>query len=304
MQRLDARRRRGPLDRQREVGGVGGPNGDAHPRGRAELRLRSRHRAVTWTRCPTARRPRTSSDARSSTSSSPRAHGGPVGERDPRRQVGAVHRCGHGAVQELLHRRREGAVPARDLVAEVRPRRRQAQRPRRHRPHEPALLLLRDARQLQLRRLLQGRGDPVGVGVHHRRAPVRSGAAVGHGAPHRRRSRRASGATSSGVAENRIQRLGDETNLWKMADTGPCGYNSEIFLDLTPELGEGGGPAEDEDRYVEFWNLVFMQYDQRDRRHARAAAEAVRRHRRRPRALRRARCRARRRSGTSTASAR
>ena len=49
-----------------------------------------------------------------------------------------------------------------------------------------------------------------------------------------------------------------------MADTGPCGYNSEIFLDLTPELGEGGGPEADEDRYIEFWNLVFMQYDQRE----------------------------------------
>jgi alanyl-tRNA synthetase len=67
-----------------------------------------------------------------------------------------------------------------------------------------------------------------------------------------------------GLPEHRVQRLGDETNLWKMADTGPCGYNSEIFLDLTPELGEGGGPEADEDRYIEFWNLVFMQYDQRD----------------------------------------
>jgi alanyl-tRNA synthetase len=65
-----------------------------------------------------------------------------------------------------------------------------------------------------------------------------------------------------GLPEARIQRMGDETNLWKMADTGPCGYNSEIFLDLTPELGDGGGPAANEDRYIEFWNLVFMQFDQ------------------------------------------
>ncbi len=65
-----------------------------------------------------------------------------------------------------------------------------------------------------------------------------------------------------GLPVERIQRLGDETNLWKMADTGPCGYNSEIFYDLTPELGDGGGPEADEDRYVEFWNLVFMQFDQ------------------------------------------
>ena len=46
-----------------------------------------------------------------------------------------------------------------------------------------------------------------------------------------------------------------------MADTGPCGPNSEIFWDLGPEFGADGGPAVDEDRYIEIWNLVFMQYD-------------------------------------------
>jgi len=65
-----------------------------------------------------------------------------------------------------------------------------------------------------------------------------------------------------GVPVERIQRLGDDTNMWRMADTGPCGYNSELFYDLTPELGPGGGPEADEDRYVEFWNLVFMEFDQ------------------------------------------
>jgi alanyl-tRNA synthetase len=64
-----------------------------------------------------------------------------------------------------------------------------------------------------------------------------------------------------GLPAERIQRMGDATNLWSMADTGPCGYNSEIFIDLEPELGPGGGPAVDENRYVEFWNVVFMQYD-------------------------------------------
>jgi alanyl-tRNA synthetase len=64
-----------------------------------------------------------------------------------------------------------------------------------------------------------------------------------------------------GLPPERIQRLGDETNLWSMADTGPCGYNSEIFFDVNPERGPGGGPAVDEDRYVELWNLVFMQSD-------------------------------------------
>jgi len=64
-----------------------------------------------------------------------------------------------------------------------------------------------------------------------------------------------------GLAPERIQPLGDDTNFWRMADTGPCGPNSEIFWDLGPDFGVEGGPAVDEDRYVEIWNLVFMQYD-------------------------------------------
>ncbi|HEY7438423.1 MAG TPA: alanine--tRNA ligase [Acidimicrobiia bacterium] len=64
-----------------------------------------------------------------------------------------------------------------------------------------------------------------------------------------------------GVAPERIQRLGDD-NFWSMAETGPCGPSSEIFWDLGPEHGAEGGPAHGaEDRYVEIWNLVFMQYD-------------------------------------------
>src|SRR5581483_1543147 len=65
-----------------------------------------------------------------------------------------------------------------------------------------------------------------------------------------------------GIAESRIQRL-DEDNFWRMADTGPCGPSSEIFWDLGEKFGPGGGPANDENRYVELWNLVFMQLDQR-----------------------------------------
>ena len=65
-----------------------------------------------------------------------------------------------------------------------------------------------------------------------------------------------------GLPPERIQRLG-EANFWRMADTGPCGPSSEIFWDLGEGAGEGGGPAHGaEDRYIELWNLVFMQYDQ------------------------------------------
>ncbi len=59
----------------------------------------------------------------------------------------------------------------------------------------------------------------------------------------------------------RIQRLGD-ANFWRMADTGPCGPSSEIFWDLGPEFGPDGGPITEADRYIEIWNLVFMQFDQ------------------------------------------
>jgi len=63
-----------------------------------------------------------------------------------------------------------------------------------------------------------------------------------------------------GLPLERIQRLGDD-NFWRMADTGPCGPSSEIFWDLGPDHGPATGPAGNEDRYVEIWNLVFMQYD-------------------------------------------
>ena len=68
-----------------------------------------------------------------------------------------------------------------------------------------------------------------------------------------------------GVPPERIQRL-DEDNWWRMADTGPNGPCSEIFWDKGVEYGPSGGPEnpEAEERYIEIWNLVFMQYDQQE----------------------------------------
>ena len=64
-----------------------------------------------------------------------------------------------------------------------------------------------------------------------------------------------------GVPAERIQRLGED-NYWRMADVGPCGPCSEIFWDKGPEYGPGGGPAHGgEERYIEIWNLVFMQFE-------------------------------------------
>ncbi|MFS0695695.1 alanine--tRNA ligase [Streptomyces nitrosporeus] len=63
-----------------------------------------------------------------------------------------------------------------------------------------------------------------------------------------------------GVPAERIQRLGMEDNFWSMGVPGPCGPCSEVNYDRGPAFGREGGPAVDGERYVEIWNLVFMQY--------------------------------------------
>ena len=67
-----------------------------------------------------------------------------------------------------------------------------------------------------------------------------------------------------GVPMERIQRLGDKDNFWQMGDVGPCGPCSEIHIDRGSAFGPDGGPLHDPagDRFLEFWNLVFMQYNQ------------------------------------------
>ncbi|MEY3382703.1 MAG: hypothetical protein RLZZ17_441, partial [Actinomycetota bacterium] len=62
-----------------------------------------------------------------------------------------------------------------------------------------------------------------------------------------------------GVPKDRIQRRGMADNFWSMGVPGPCGPCSEIYFDRGPEYGRDGGPIADEDRYLEIWNLVFMQ---------------------------------------------
>jgi len=77
-------------------------------------------------------------------------------------------------------------------------------------------------------------------------------------------------ADEMGVPKERIVRIGDNKgakyasdNFWQMADTGPCGPCSEIFYDHGPDVAGGppGSPDQDGDRYIEVWNLVFMQFD-------------------------------------------
>ncbi|MDR3511467.1 MAG: alanine--tRNA ligase [Caulobacteraceae bacterium] len=68
----------------------------------------------------------------------------------------------------------------------------------------------------------------------------------------------------AGFSDDRIIRIATSDNFWSMGDTGPCGPCSEIFYDHGPSVAGGppGSPDEDGDRYTEFWNLVFMQFDQ------------------------------------------
>ncbi|MEN9304802.1 MAG: hypothetical protein RLY76_70 [Actinomycetota bacterium] len=67
-----------------------------------------------------------------------------------------------------------------------------------------------------------------------------------------------------GVPKERIQRRGMADNFWSMGVPGPCGPCSEIYFDRGPAYGKEGGPVADEDRYLEIWNLVFMQNERGD----------------------------------------
>ena len=66
-----------------------------------------------------------------------------------------------------------------------------------------------------------------------------------------------------GVPAERVTRMGEKSNFWAMGDTGPCGPCTEIFYDHGPDVfgGPPGSPDEDGDRYIEIWNLVFMQFN-------------------------------------------
>ena len=68
---------------------------------------------------------------------------------------------------------------------------------------------------------------------------------------------------AQGVEYDHISRLGEEDNFWAAGPTGPCGPCSEIYFDQGPEF-EGEKPGDDGDRYLEFWNLVFTQYDRQE----------------------------------------
>ena len=167
-----------------------------------------------------------------------RAHDRAVGEPDPARPDRAVHDRRHGAVQALLPRRGAAARTPRMTTVQKCFR---GERHRADRHDHPALHLLRDARELQLRGLLQGGSDPLRLGPRHRGLRPRRGPDLGDGPRERRRGRGDLGgarraARGPDPAARRGQLLGDGRHR-------PLRTGSELFFDKGPEYGADGGPA-------------------------------------------------------------
>ena len=117
----------------------------------------------------------------------------------------------------------------------------------------------------QLRRLLQAARHRAGLGPADPRLRDSLPSACSSPSSPRTTTRRSSGARSPGFPESRDHpHCHVSDNFWRMGDTGPCGPCSEIFYDHGPEIpgGPPGSPGEDGDRFIEIWNLVFMQYDE------------------------------------------
>jgi alanyl-tRNA synthetase len=151
----------------------------------------------------------------------------------------------------------------------MRARRRQAQRPRERRLHRAPPHLLRDAGQLQLRRLLQARRHQVRLGAADRvfKLPKDKLTVTVYAEDDEAYD---IWTKEIGVPAERVIRIGDNKgaryasdNFWMMGDTGPCGPCTEIFYDHGEHIwgGPRARPEEDGDRFIEIWNNVFMQFN-------------------------------------------
>ena len=172
--------------------------------------------------------------------------------RARRRPDAAVHQRRDEPVQGRLPRQGEARLRARDDVAEVHARQRQAQRPRQRRAVAAPPHVLRDARQLLLRRLLQGRRHRVRLA----RCSPRSGscrptgciASIFKGDDDVPRDAEAYDLWRRYLPAERIVEYGADDNFWQMGDTGPCGRCSEIYYERA-------------DGEIEIWNNVFMEFE-------------------------------------------
>ena len=180
-------------------------------------------------------------------------------------------------------------IARRDL-AEMRARRRQAQRPRQCRLHRAPPHLLRDARQLLLRRLLQGARDRARLEPAHQGVRPADGAAAGHRLSSTTTRRSACGRRSPACPTSKIIRIAGSRQFLGDGRHRPV---RPVLGDLlrprrrTFPAARRARPDADGDRFIEIWNLVFMQYEQLAARRARRPAAAVDRHRHGARAHRR-----------------
>ena len=198
----------------------------------------------------------------------------------------ALHERRHGAVQARLHgrgeRARTSAPPPRRSACASRAsttisRTSAAAAP----PH-----LLRDARELLLRRLLQAGGDRVRLGARDRALRARPEPPRGHGVPRGRRGRARSGSEEIGVPARADLPARRGRQLLVDGRHRPVRpVHRDLLRPRRPSrASQTTTRPSDSGRFLEFWNLVFMQFDRDAQRHADAAAEAVGRHGRRARA--------------------
>ena len=210
--------------------------------------------------------------------------------RAAQRSDAALHQRRHGAVQERLHRRREAPLSA------APPRRRNAcapaasttisrmsATPRATTPSSRCSAISRSATISRTSRSsLPGTWSP--------RSSASPGTACSSPSMPRTRTRRELWAKIAGLARTAASSASPPSdNFWAMGETGPCGPCSEIFYDHGDDIpgGPPGSADADGDRFVEIWNLVFMQYEQQARRRAHRPAAALDRHRHGARAHRR-----------------
>ena len=148
--------------------------------------------------------------------------------------------------------------------AEMRPRRRQAQRPGQCRLHRPAPHLLRDAGQFQLRRLFQGAGDRACLGPADQGFRPAEGQAAGHGLLRGRGRRRPleEGCRPARTAGSSASRPPTISGAWAIPAPAARAPRSSSTTATRSPAARRASPDEDGDRFIEIWNLVFMQYEE------------------------------------------